>query len=48
MKAPDFRHRCEVCGITEVDDPNMEFRYCSKCFSNKCYCKNHIKNHEHK
>lgn len=48
MKAPDFRHRCEVCGITEVDDPNMEFRYCSKCFGNKCYCKNHIKNHEHK
>lgn len=48
MKIPTFRHKCEVCGITEVDDPNMEFRYCSKCSGNKCYCINHIKNHEHK
>lgn len=42
------RHRCEVCGITERDDPDMEFRYCSKCTGNKEYCMNHIKNHEHK
>lgn len=40
-------HRCTVCGITEKDDPNMEFRYCSKCDGAKCYCMNHIRNHEH-
>lgn len=41
------RHRCTVCGITERDDPNMEFRYCSKCSGHKEYCMNHLKNHEH-
>ena len=41
-------HRCTVCGITEKDDPNMEFRYCTKCIGNFEYCENHIKNHEHK
>lgn len=40
-------HRCTVCGISDKDDPNMEFRYCSKCEGTKCYCMNHIKNHEH-
>ncbi|GAB6167874.1 hypothetical protein JCM1393_03340 [Clostridium carnis] len=41
-------HKCVVCGITEKDDPNMEFRYCSKCSGKQCYCIEHIKNHEHK
>ncbi len=41
------RHRCTVCGITERDDPNMEFRYCSKCSGHREYCMNHLKNHEH-
>lgn len=41
------RHRCVVCGITERDDPNMEFRYCSKCSGHKEYCMNHLRNHEH-
>lgn len=44
----DYRHKCEVCGITDVEDPNMEFRYCSKCTGKKCYCEKHIRNHEHK
>lgn len=48
VKPIEIFHRCEVCGITEKDDPNMEFRYCSKCSGKKCYCKNHIKDHEHK
>jgi len=25
------RHRCAVCGRTELDDPNLEFRFCSSC-----------------
>ncbi len=41
-------HCCEVCGKTEVDDPNLEFRYCSKCEGRHEYCTEHILNHEHK
>ncbi|MCI8632798.1 MAG: rhomboid family intramembrane serine protease [Lachnospiraceae bacterium] len=40
-------HRCHVCGITDVDDPNMTFRYCSQCNGNYEYCENHLHNHEH-
>jgi hypothetical protein len=42
-----YRHKCAVCGITDLDDPNMEFRYCSKCDGYYCYCMNHINNHIH-
>ena len=41
-------HCCEVCGKTEVDDPELEFRYCSKCEGRHEYCTEHILNHEHK
>ena len=40
-------HKCAVCGITDADDPNMEFRYCSKCSGYYCYCMDHINNHVH-
>ena len=40
-------HRCTVCGITEEDDPDMDFRYCSKCEGDYEYCMEHLKNHEH-
>ena len=42
-----YRHKCAVCGITDADDPNMEFRYCSKCDGYYCYCMKHINNHVH-
>ena len=42
-----YTHKCAVCGITDRDDPNMEFRYCSKCSGYYCYCMNHINNHVH-
>ena len=42
-----YLHKCAVCGITDQDDPNMEFRYCSKCDGYYCYCANHINNHAH-
>lgn len=42
-----FRHKCSVCGITDRDDPNMEFRYCSKCDGYHCYCIHHINSHIH-
>lgn len=40
-------HKCAVCGRTELDDPNLEFRYCSKCNGNYEYCQDHLFTHEH-
>lgn len=40
-------HTCVVCGITDKDDPDMTFRYCTKCAGTPCYCSQHIHNHEH-
>lgn len=45
-KAP-FRHRCTVCGRTDVSDPELEFRYCSRCNGYYCYCEEHIGSHTH-
>ena len=42
-----YLHKCAVCGITDADDPNMEFRYCSKCNGYYCYCMKHINDHIH-
>ena len=41
------KHRCAVCGRTEMDDPNLEFRYCSKCNGNYEYCQDHLFTHTH-
>lgn len=43
-----YIHKCTICGITEKDNPDMEFRYCSKCEGDYEYCMDHLKNHEHK
>ena len=40
-------HRCAVCGITDLDDPNMTFRYCSKCAGTYEYCSEHLYTHRH-
>ena len=40
-------HKCAVCGRTEKDDPNLEFRYCSKCEGNLEYCMDHLYTHKH-
>lgn len=41
------RHRCAICGRTELDDPNLDFRYCSKCNGNYEYCSDHLFTHQH-
>ncbi len=41
------RHRCHVCGKTDRTDPQMDFRYCSRCAGDECYCTEHIGNHVH-
>ena len=45
-KAP-YTHKCTVCGRTDVSNPELEFRYCSKCKGYYCYCQDHINNHVH-
>ena len=44
---PNYTHRCTVCGRTDVSNPELEFRYCSRCNGYHCYCQEHISNHEH-
>jgi hypothetical protein len=41
------KHKCAVCGRTELDDPNLEFRFCSKCDGNYEYCQDHLFTHQH-
>lgn len=41
------KHKCAVCGRTELDDETLEFRYCSKCNGNYEYCQEHLFTHEH-
>jgi len=41
------RHTCTICGVTNLVDPRMRFRYCSKCAGTLCYCERHIDDHEH-
>lgn len=41
------RHKCVVCGRTELTNPELTFRYCSKCSGNKEYCQDHLFTHEH-
>lgn len=42
-----YRHKCTVCGRTDTEYPNLEFRYCSRCNGYYCYCMDHINNHVH-
>ncbi|MDD7403424.1 MAG: hypothetical protein SO170_08340 [Butyribacter sp.] len=41
------RHRCAICGRTELDDDRLDFRYCSKCDGNYEYCSDHLFTHQH-
>ena len=42
-----YTRRCEVCGRTDTDYPDLEFRYCSRCAGYHCFCMDHINNHRH-
>jgi hypothetical protein len=41
------RHRCVVCGKTSESHPQEDFRYCSKCAGDQCYCSEHLRSHVH-
>lgn len=46
VKSP-YTHCCTICGKTDVTNPELEFRYCSRCTGYRCYCEEHISNHAH-
>ncbi|MGN0386226.1 MAG: hypothetical protein ACI4EX_10125 [Lachnospiraceae bacterium] len=41
------RHKCAICGRTEESNPELEFRFCSKCNGNYEYCQDHLFTHQH-
>lgn len=47
QKAQGYTRKCAVCGITDRDHPEMEFRYCSRCAGYHCFCMDHINDHIH-
>lgn len=42
-----YIHKCAVCGRTDTDYPDLDFRYCSKCAGYHCFCQDHIFTHVH-
>ena len=42
-----YTHKCAVCGRTDTEFPDLEFRYCSRCQGYHCFCQDHINNHIH-
>lgn len=41
-------HRCAECGVTDKDNPKLEFRFCSKCQGDLEYCEEHLRTHDHR
>ena len=47
QKTRGYTRKCAVCGRTDTDYPDLEFRYCSRCKGVHCFCQDHINNHVH-
>ena len=47
QKNASYTKKCAVCGSTDTDYPDLEFRYCSRCAGYHCFCQDHINNHIH-
>jgi hypothetical protein len=41
------KHKCAICGRTSESNPELTFRFCSKCDGNYEYCEDHIFTHQH-
>ena len=41
------KHKCAICGKNSEDNPDAEFRFCSKCNGNYEYCQDHLFTHTH-
>ncbi len=42
-----YHHKCAVCGRTDAEYPDLQFRYCSRCAGYHCFCQDHIFSHVH-
>ncbi len=47
MKFGQHNHKCTICGQTDIDNTDLEFRYCSKCLGGREYCMEHLYTHVH-
>ncbi len=47
MQASASVHQCAICGRTDQTNPELEFRYCSKCAGVYEFCSDHLFVHEH-
>ena len=47
MQPAASRHKCAICGRTDETNPELEFRYCSKCNGNYEYWQDHLFTHVH-
>lgn len=47
QRAHGYTRKCAVCGRTDTEYPELEFRYCSRCQGVHCFCQDHINNHVH-
>ena len=47
VKKLPYTRKCAVCGKTDAEFPDLEFRYCSKCAGYHCFCSEHINSHIH-
>ena len=47
QRTAGYTRKCAVCGRTDTDYPDLEFRYCSRCVGVHCFCQDHINNHVH-
>lgn len=41
------KHQCAICGRNEMTNPELSFRFCSKCNGNYEYCEEHLYTHQH-
>lgn len=41
------KHKCAICGRTSESNPELEFRFCSKCEGNYEFCQDHLFSHRH-
>ena len=41
------KHKCAICGRTDETNPELEFRFCSRCNGNYEYCSDHLFSHKH-
>ena len=47
VNSQPYRFKCAVCGRTDTEYPNLEFRFCSRCAGYHCFCEDHINSHIH-